>query len=104
MLDTKRQRRVAKEMAQQRRASREAAALSGDGVADGVDVVRGEVGEPAVLEVRPELLGRVEFGRVGREPDDVPRGMPYQPGTDQAVLVRLPEIPHQHDRSADMAA
>lgn len=42
--------------------------------------VGGEVGQPANLEIGPELLDRVEFGRIGGQPLHMPLGMNAQIG------------------------
>src|SRR5881397_3630735 len=102
-LDTKRQGRVAEETPQELRPAAQAPSLAAHVTADLVDGVRSEVREAAVLEVAPEQFHGVEFGRVGRKPDDVPARMSRQPRVHQAVLVRPPAVPDQNDGTAHVA-
>ena len=67
---------------------------------DLVDGVWSEVRETTVLEVAPEQLHGVEFGGVGRKPDDVPARMRGQPRAHELVLVRVAAVPDQDDGPA----
>jgi len=65
-----------------------------------VDGGRREVREPAIFEIAPKQLHRVEVGRVGREPDGRPARMPGEPRADEGVLVGVAAIPDQDDGPA----
>lgn len=72
----------------------------------GLDViggVRGEVGEPAVLQVAPEEFDGIELGCVRRQPDDVAAGMGRQPRADGGVSMSLPAIPEDDEGAAHVA-
>ena len=103
MLDMKRQARVSEEAPQQGRMSPQAPALAADVPADLLDAVRREIREAAVLQVTPEQFHRVEFGRVGRQPGEVPATMSDQPGGDDPMLVGESAIPDEDDRTAHVA-
>jgi len=94
---------VAKEAPQQPRTAAQAAALAAHVPLDLVDGVRSEVRESAVLEVAPEQLHRVEVGRIGRKPDDLPARMPGQPRAHELVLVRIAAIPDKDNGAPHMA-
>jgi hypothetical protein len=66
------------------------------------DVIRGEVGEAAVLEVRPQLRNRVEVGRVGREPRDVPAPTGCEPVANIGMSVGPAPIPQQDGGAVEM--
>ena len=77
---------MAEETPQQLRTPAQPPPLAAHLMSDLVDGVRREVCEPPVLEVAPEQLHGVEFGRVGRKPDDVPAMMRGEPGSHEPVL------------------
>jgi len=83
--------------------SPQAAALATDMPADLLDAVRREIREAGVLQVAPEQFHRVEFGRVGRQPGEVPATMRDQPGGDDTMLVGEPAIPDEDDWTAHVA-
>src|SRR6516164_11309279 len=91
------------EAPQQGRMSPQAAALATDVPADLLDAVRREIREAGVLQVAPEQFHRVEFGRVGRQPGEVPATMRDQPGGDDTMLVGEPAIPDEDDWTAHVA-
>src|SRR6516164_1984893 len=103
MLDVKRQARVSEEAPQQGRMSPQAAALATDMPADLLNAIRREIREAGVLQVAPEQFHRVEFGRVGRQPGEVPATMSDQPGGDDPMLVGESAIPDEDDRTAHVA-
>jgi len=94
---------VAKEAPQQPRPATQASALAGHVLLDLVDGVWSEVREAAVLEVAPQQLHRVEVGRVGRKPDDLPARMCGQPCAHELVFVRVAAIPHEDDGTPHLA-
>jgi hypothetical protein len=102
MLDMKRQVRVSEEAPQQGWMSPQAPTLAADMPADLLDAVRREIREAPVLEVAPEQLDGVQFGRVGGQPDDVPATMATQPRGDDAVRMGAPAIPEEDDRPTNV--
>ncbi len=66
-------------------------------------IVRREVGEPPILEMTPDLLLRLQLRRVRRQPDHVPVAMGREVATYLPVPVRIPAVPQQHERPAEMA-
>ena len=94
---------MAEEAPQKLWLSGETASFAADVGLDVVDGVRREVREATVLEVAPEEFDRVEVRSVGWEPDDVATRVSGQPALYAFVLVRAPAIPHQDERTADMA-
>ncbi len=67
-------------------------------------IVRGEVGEPPVFEIIPDLLLRLQFRRVRRQADHVPVAMGGEVTMHLAMPVRIPAVPEQHEGSAEMAS
>ncbi len=64
------------------------------------DIVGNEVGQVSVLSVAPDLLRRVEFGRIGRKPlhPDAIAEAPLQPS--HAGAMHLPSVEYQDDVAA----
>src|SRR3974390_411142 len=58
-------------------------------------MVRGKIGEAAVLEVAPDLLLRIEFGGVAGEPERMPVWVLGQVGTNELVAVGLALVPQE---------
>src|SRR5439155_1837360 len=83
--------------------SGEAPSLAAHARLDLVGGVRGEVREPAVLEIAPEEFHGVEVRRIGRKPDDVAARMSGQPAPYEGVLVRASAIPQQDKWTAHVA-
>jgi hypothetical protein len=75
--------------------SPQAPALATDVPADLLDAVRREIREAGVLQVAPEQFHLVEFGRVERQPGEVPATMSDQPGGNDPMLVGEPAIPDE---------
>jgi len=91
---------VADEASQQLRTSGQAPPLATHVATDVLNGVGSEVREAAVLEVAPEQLHGVEFGRVRRKPDDVEARMRRQPCTHEVVPVGAAAVPEQDDGAA----
>jgi hypothetical protein len=72
-------------------------------LADLVNRIGGEVSQPAILEIGPQLLNRVEFGSIRGQPVHVPARMGGQVATDLVVLVRSAPIPQQDERAPMMS-
>ena len=70
--DTKRQLGVPEEALEERWATPRTPSLSANGGSNRGCVVRSEVGKTSVLQVAPDLLLRIEFGGVAREPERMP--------------------------------
>jgi len=94
---------VAEEAPQELRPTPEALPLLAHVAANLLNRVRREVREAAVFEVAPDELDGVEFGRVGRQPDDVTARMSGEPGAHEVVRVRPSAIPEEDEGAADVA-
>jgi len=70
---------------------------------EGVEIGRSEVREIAVLGVAPDLLGRVEVRRVGREPLDDDPPIPGQPALDARRPVRAAPVPDERETARQVA-
>ena len=67
-------------------------------------IVRGKVSEPPILEMVPDLLLRLQLRRIRRQPDHVPVAMRGKVAAHVPMPVRIPIVPEQHERSAEMAS
>jgi len=97
--DPKRQLGVVEEAPEQVRATPEALDLLADTGLDLPDMVGSEVGKSAVLQVCPDLLHRVEFRGVGREPFHMPSRMLAEVMSDLVVAMRASQVPQQDERT-----
>lgn len=96
-LDPKRQLGVSEEAPEQVRATPEALDLLADPELDLLDMVGGEVGESAVLEIRPDLLHGVEFRGIRREPFYVPGGTLAEVMFYPVVAMWASQVPQQDE-------
>jgi hypothetical protein len=95
---------VTEESFEEREPTLRACCLAPDLSTDVAQLFGCEVGEPAVLEVGPDLFLWIERGRVGREPDDVIAGMAGKVLADEVMAVRVTSVPEEHDVSAVVMA
>lgn len=66
-----------------------------------IDVGTGEIRERLRLEVAPDVLHGIQFGRIRREMD-VARADLRQEGPDVGCAVRIGSVPHERHRRAQM--
>ena len=93
---------MTKEVSQELLTTAEQARFVADFTMDLGDLVGNEVREPPVLQVRPDLFRGIEFGGVGRQPDDVPAAVGLEPSPDGPVTMRLAAIPEQDHRLSEV--
>jgi len=94
---------VSKETPQQFGMASQAPSLTAYADLDVLGGVRGEVREPAVLQVAPEEFDGIELGRVRRQPDGVAAGVGRQPRANGGVSVSPPAIPEDDEGAAHVA-
>lgn len=94
---------MAEEIFEQSRTMGHATDFAPDSPADLGESIRRKVGEPPILEMVPDLLLRLQLRRVRWQPDDVPVAMGSEVATHLPVPVRIPVVPEQDERPAEMS-
>ncbi len=81
----------------------EATGLSADLAPDLDEIIRGEVRQPAVLEIRPELFHRVQFRRVRRQPHQGPPADSVHRPPHEARSMGQAVVPEEERWAAEMS-